>query len=146
LRAGPRDAPPPATASTADSRKDRGSTASVSRSIATYGEILKKLDPERVYAELVARVAPEEPVLLCWEVPPFTAPQPIPQAGLTMIGRSNWWHRRIVAAWFKQTLGIDVSELDLPGGQPVLQLLAPAPKGPTSHVVPRPGIDVPILP
>jgi hypothetical protein len=86
-----------------------------------YGEILKKLDPKRVYAELVALVA-EEPVLLCWEVPPFTAPQPIPQAGLTMIGRSNWCHRRIVAAWFKQTLGIDVPELDLSGGQPALQL------------------------
>jgi hypothetical protein len=83
-----------------------------------YGEILKKLDPKRVYAELVALVAPEEPVLLCWEVPPFAAPRPIPQAGLTMIGRSNWCHRRLVAAWFKQTLGIDVPELELPSRQP----------------------------
>jgi hypothetical protein len=62
-----------------------------------YGEILKKLDPKRVYAELVALVAPEEPVLLCWEVPPFTAPRPIPQVGLTVVGRSNWCHRRLVA-------------------------------------------------
>jgi hypothetical protein len=45
-----------------------------------YGEIRKKLDPKRVYAELVALVVPEEPVLLCWEVPPFTAPRPIPHS------------------------------------------------------------------
>jgi hypothetical protein len=32
-----------------------------------YSEILKELDPKRVYAELVALVAPEEPVLLCWD-------------------------------------------------------------------------------
>ena len=112
-----------------------------------YSEILKELDPKRVYAELVALVAPEEPVLLCWEVPPFTAPRPIPQAGLTMIGRSNWCHRRLAAVWFKQTLGIDVPELELPGRQPGLQLSAPARKGPPSHIVPRPGLepDVPVV-
>jgi hypothetical protein len=112
-----------------------------------YSEILKELDPKRVYAELVALVAPEEPVLLCWEVPPFTAPRPIPQAGLTMIGRSNWCHRRLAAVWFKQTLGIDVPELELPGRQPGLQLSAPARKGPASHIVPRPGLepDAPVV-
>jgi hypothetical protein len=79
-------------------------------------------------------------VLLCWEVPPVTAPQPIPQAGLTMIGRSNWCHRRLVAVWFKQTLGIDVPELELPSRHLGLQLSAPAPKGPPSHIIPRPGL------
>jgi hypothetical protein len=67
-----------------------------------YGAILANLDPKQVYAELVALMAPEEPVLLCWEVPPFTAPQPIPAAGLEQIGRSNWCHRRMVAVWFKE--------------------------------------------
>jgi hypothetical protein len=82
-----------------------------------YGAILANLDPKQVYAELVALIAPEEPVLLCWEVPPFTAPQPIPAAGLEQIGRSNWCHRRMVAVWFKETIGIDVPELVLPGAQ-----------------------------
>jgi hypothetical protein len=82
-----------------------------------YGQLLDALDPKRVYAELVALVAPKEPVLLCYEVPPFTAPQPIPQAGLEQIGRSNWCHRRLVAVWFKETIGIDVPELVLPGAQ-----------------------------
>jgi len=81
-----------------------------------YGAILDGLDPRRVYDELTALVAPAEPVLLCYEVPPFTAPQPIPQAGLTTIGRSNWCHRRLVAEWFKATIGIAVDELELPHG------------------------------
>src|ERR1700751_5778400 len=46
-----------------------------------YGQILAGLDPQRTYDELVALMAPAEPVLLCYEVPPFSAPQPIPQAG-----------------------------------------------------------------
>ena len=62
-----------------------------------YGQILAGLDPQRTYDELVALMAPAEPVLLCYEVPPFSAPQPIPQAGLTTIGRQNWCHRRLVA-------------------------------------------------
>jgi hypothetical protein len=104
-----------------------------------YGEILKKLDPKRVYSELVALVAPEEPVLLCWEVPPFTAPQPIPQAALTVIGPAKWCHRRLVAVWFKQTLGTDVPEHGLPSRQAGLQLSAPTSKGRPSHITPGPG-------
>ena len=38
-----------------------------------------------------------EPVLLCYERPPFTS--------------SNWCHRRMVAEWFKRELGLDVDEL-----------------------------------
>jgi hypothetical protein len=37
-----------------------------------------------VYDDLVALAAPDEPVLLCWEKPPFSD--------------ANWCHRRIVAA------------------------------------------------
>jgi hypothetical protein len=59
---------------------------------------------------------PGEPVLLCYEVPPFSAPQPIPQAGLTTIGPQNWCHRRLVAVWFQETLGVEVAELELPHG------------------------------
>src|ERR1700739_4487553 len=72
-----------------------------------YGQILAGLDPQRTYDELVALMAPAEPVLLCYEVPPFSALQPIPQAGLTTIGRQTWCHRRLVAVWFQETLGIE---------------------------------------
>ena len=92
-----------------------------------YRQILAGLDPQRTYDELVALMAPAEPVLLCYEVPPFTAPRPIPEAGLTTIGRENWCHRRIVAVWFQETLGIEVAELELPHGS-----LA-APRKRTSH-------------
>ena len=104
-----------------------------------YGELLERLDPKQVYAELVALTAPEEPVLLCYEVPPFSAPQLIPAAGLDQIGPKNWCHRRLVAVWFKQTIGVDVAELALPGQG--------VPKGPPSHVVPT-GAEpaVPVVP
>ncbi len=53
-----------------------------------YWKILSRLDPEDVYRELG-----EDAVLLCWEKDPTNC------------------HRRIVAEWFKETLGIDVPEL-----------------------------------
>jgi hypothetical protein len=61
-----------------------------------YAAILAALDPERVWHELHALAMPAEPILCCWEVPPFTA--------------QNWCHRRLVATWFNQTLGYDVPE------------------------------------
>jgi hypothetical protein len=97
-------------------------------------------------------MAPAEPVLLCYEVPPFTAPQPIAQAGLTTIGRQNWCHRRLVAVWFQETLGIEVAELELPHGSLAATRHAPRgpaiPREPPSHVDPRPGIEpnVPVVP
>lgn len=68
-------------------------------------EVLKPLDPSVVLDELIKLAAPHEPVLLCWEKPPFTP--------------SNWCHRRIVADWFKRELGIEVPELgfEKPTGQ-----------------------------
>ena len=109
-----------------------------------YGQILAGRDPQRTYDELVALTAPAEPVLLCYEVPPFSAPQPIPQAGLTTIGRQNWCHRRLVAVWFQETLGIEVAELELPHGSLAATRHArgPAiPREPPSHVDPRPGVE-----
>lgn len=100
-----------------------------------YGEMLGRLDPKQVYAELVALVAPEEPVLLCWEVPPFSVPQ-------------NWCHRRLVAVWFEETLGIKVPELQLSPPRGGKQPRQPVTKPPPTHVVPRPGVepDVPVVP
>src|ERR1700757_3162560 len=98
----------------------------------------------RLYGELAALRAPPEPVLLCYEVPPFSAPQPIPQAGLTTIGRQNWCHRRLVAVWFQETLGIEVAELELPHGSLAATRHARGraiPREPPSHVGSRPGVE-----
>lgn len=82
-------------------------------------EVLAPLKPIHVYDELHRLVGDGvEPVLLCWEVPPFTD--------------SNWCHRRIVAEWFQRTLQKTVPELD-PGAvkptpsAPVVKLPEPQP-------------------
>lgn len=62
-----------------------------------YFDQLSKLDPEKVVKDLHDLVHPHEPVLLCWEVPPFT--------------EDNWCHRRMVAAWLDQSLGLSVQEV-----------------------------------
>ena len=36
-----------------------------------YTEQLAALDPQATFDAIVARVAPHEPVLLCWEMPPW---------------------------------------------------------------------------
>ena len=58
-------------------------------------------NPQATFDAIVARVAPHEPVLLCWEMPPWHFPR-------------HWCHRTTVADWFKQTLGVEVLELDIP--------------------------------
>lgn len=60
-------------------------------------EILAPLDARAVHDELHALAQGAEPHLLCWEVPPFTL--------------HNWCHRRLVADWFAEKLGIQVPEL-----------------------------------
>lgn len=67
------------------------------RYLELYTEQLAKLDPERVVADLTALAAGHEPVLLCYERPPF-APD-------------NWCHRRMVADWLEKRLGLLVPEL-----------------------------------
>jgi hypothetical protein len=62
---------------------------------AGYAAQLAALDPQATYDALVALAAPHEPVLLCWEL----AGEPC--------------HRRTVAAWFRDTLGLEVAELAL---------------------------------
>jgi hypothetical protein len=69
-----------------------------------FGEILGKLDARQVVADLEELAGAAEPVLLCWEKPPLTS--------------KNWCHRRMVAEWLKDKLGVDVPELVLPGGPP----------------------------
>jgi hypothetical protein len=66
-----------------------------------FGEILAPLDPRAVLTELEALAEGAEPVLLCWEKPPLTP--------------KNWCHRRMVAEWLMDTLGVEVPELVVPG-------------------------------
>lgn len=61
-----------------------------------YALQLAALDPRQVYDELRALAGDAEPVLLCWERPPFTD--------------TNWCHRRLVAAWLEEALGEHVME------------------------------------
>ena len=61
-----------------------------------YQAILDCLDPQQVWDDLHRLAGDQEPVLLCWERPPFTA--------------SNWCHRRLVADWFHDRLGVVVPE------------------------------------
>lgn len=53
-----------------------------------YEEVLDKLDAQEVYDELG-----EDAVLLCWE------------------GKTKFCHRHIAAKWFKDKLGIKITEL-----------------------------------
>lgn len=69
-------------------------------------EILAPLNPQRVHDQLVTLAGDAEPVLLCYEVPPFT--------------EKNYCHRRMVAEWFEKHLGIEVPELVIaPKSEPV---------------------------
>ena len=62
-----------------------------------YFAQLAELDAGAAMGELLHLACEHEPVLLCYERPPFTA--------------SNWCHRRMVSEWFKKELGIDVPEM-----------------------------------
>ncbi len=59
---------------------------------------LAQLDPQRVWDALHQLAGPDtEPVLLCWERPPFND--------------RNWCHRRLVAAWLEQEIGTAIPEI-----------------------------------
>lgn len=64
-----------------------------------YRERLAALDAQQVWDELHALVPGEEPVLLCFEEPPLTA--------------DHWCHRQLVAQWFREQLGQEVSEVEI---------------------------------
>ena len=69
-----------------------------------HDEILAELDPEAVVREMQA-LADEWPItMMCFEVPPFD--------------RQNFCHRRMVADWLEQTLGMDVPEYQPANGSP----------------------------
>jgi hypothetical protein len=70
-----------------------------------YAAQLAKLDPKAVYDELHKLAGDAEPVLLCYEKPPFTD--------------SNWCHRRLAAAWFERELGVVVPEFELHQALPI---------------------------
>ena len=61
-----------------------------------FCEILMPLNPQKVWDELHALADGSEPVLLCHE---------------HLRKPGEWCHRRLVAEWFEQTLGVEVPEL-----------------------------------
>ena len=63
------------------------------------GEMLAALDPQTVVDDLHDLASGAEPVLLCWERQPDLA------SGKTFC------HRRMVAEWLGETLGLDVPEI-----------------------------------
>ena len=64
-----------------------------------FDRILASRDPQAVWDNL--HIFGGEPVLLCFEAPPFT--------------ETNFCHRRMVADWFEETLGQQVDEWQPPG-------------------------------
>ena len=62
-----------------------------------YFAMLEQLEAAEVVDDLTRLAGEHEPVLLCWERPPLTA--------------SNWCHRRMVAEWLEQQLGMSVPEI-----------------------------------
>lgn len=91
---------------------------------AYFRDILGPLDPQQTFDTLTGLAAGAEPVLLCWEVPPFTA--------------KNWCHRRLVAEWFGDKLGISVPEL---APQSIAPAVEPAPVPDVSIYVGRSCAD-----
>lgn len=61
-----------------------------------YEQILNKLDPDQVVADIIEITDAEDAYLLCWEKPPFWD--------------DNFCHRRLVAEWLEQETGIIVRE------------------------------------
>ena len=64
-----------------------------------YRHILDQLNPDRVWIDLHQLVAPHEPVLLCWERPPFH--------------RDHFCHRRFAAEWLERALHEPVLEYEV---------------------------------
>jgi hypothetical protein len=61
-----------------------------------FGTVLGRLDAAETWRQLHELVAPHEPILLCYER--LEAPV-------------EWCHRTMVAEWFRDQLGYDVTEL-----------------------------------
>ncbi len=67
-----------------------------------YQDILSRLNPHQVVGDLRRLAEGNEPMLLCWEMPPFT--------------ETHWCHRRLVARWLEDALGLVVPECYPPPG------------------------------
>ena len=63
-----------------------------------FREILGPLDPKQVVDDLQRLAGENEPVILCFERPPFNS--------------DNWCHRRMAAEWLGDRLGLVVPEID----------------------------------
>ncbi len=63
------------------------------------GEILAALDPQTVVDDLHRLAGEAEPVMLCWE------------RQLDLASGKTFCHRRMVAEWLGETLGLDVPEI-----------------------------------
>ena len=59
-----------------------------------FGEILGRLDPVQVVADLMSMAGGKTPTLVCYERP----------------GGTDWCHRAMVSLWLHQHLGIEVPE------------------------------------
>ena len=62
-----------------------------------FAEQLVARDPQATWNELHTLAAGQEPILLCWE---------------RLVDPGEFCHRRIVAAWFEEHLGVTVDELE----------------------------------
>ena len=63
-------------------------------------EVLGRLDPEKVVADLAAMAGDQPAVLLCWELPP---------------PNREWCHRALVSQWLHKAMGLEVPELGFEG-------------------------------
>jgi hypothetical protein len=73
-----------------------------------YAAILARLNPAETWDRLHDLAGGAEPVLLCWERPPFSA--------------RHFCHRRLVAAWLEEWLRVDVPEIGTGLRHPQLDL------------------------
>ncbi|OAN49406.1 hypothetical protein A6A04_19460 [Paramagnetospirillum marisnigri] len=64
-----------------------------------FTEILGRLDPVKVEADLMTMAGGKTPTLVCYEKP----------------GGADWCHRGMVSLWLHQHLGIEVTEYGHPG-------------------------------
>lgn len=72
-----------------------------------FQEILAPLNPQTVWDDLHTLAGEHEPVLLCHEHYPTHKPD-------------DWCHRRMVAEWLEQSLGVEVPEMELPQHQTLM--------------------------
>ena len=68
--------------------------------VVQFDRQLARLDPKKVWDDLHKLANGAEPVLLCYEAPPFN--------------RHNFCHRHMVAEWLENHLGVVIPEYEAP--------------------------------